>query len=129
MRGKMALYGYLYALAGAEPPENPVLAVAVQGIAGADGTVTSSPSGIDCGSDCSENYPNGTEVSLTANPAGGSNFVGWGGACFGNEPTCDVTMDLNRSVTATFEPEGMTYTLSVSKTGTGIGTVTWTLKA
>jgi endoglucanase len=124
MRGKMALYGYLYGLASAEPPQNPILGVTIQGISGASGTVTSSPSGINCGADCDETYPNGTVVTLTAAPAGGSVFVGWSGSCYGSDSSCSVTMDLNRSVTATFEPVGMTYALSVSRTGTGSGTVT-----
>jgi len=37
------------------------------------GTVTSSPAGIDCGSDCSERYEDGTPVTLTFNP-----HSGWG---------------------------------------------------
>lgn len=124
MRGKMALYGYLNGIASVEPPANPTLAVSIAGIEGGSGAVTSSPSGINCGSDCSENYANGTEVILTAAPASGSNFAGWGGACFGNDDTCELTMSFNRSVTATFVPEGLTYNLTVTKSGTGNGTVT-----
>src|SRR5262249_31175417 len=45
------------------------------------GTVTSSPPGIDCGADCSEQYTSGTMVTLTATPMTGSVFVGWSGAC------------------------------------------------
>jgi hypothetical protein len=36
-----------------------------------DGTVTSSPEGIDCGSVCSHPFADGTEVTLTASPATG----------------------------------------------------------
>jgi hypothetical protein len=43
------------------------------------GTVTSSPAGIDCGGDCSEGYPLGTNVTLTATPNADSTFAGWGG--------------------------------------------------
>jgi endoglucanase len=122
MRGKMALYGYLYGLAAAEPPANPTLVVSKSG--SGSGTVTSNPSGISCGSTCSHDYANGTNVTLTASAGSGSTFTGWGGACFGNDPTCTVSMTLNRSVTATFDPVGLTYTLSVAKAGTGTGTVT-----
>jgi hypothetical protein len=126
MRGKTALLGYLYGLSGAPPPPNPTLTVANSSVAGGTGTVTSAPPGIDCGSDCSEPYPNGTAVTLTADPGAGSIFAGWGGACFGADPECQITMTLDRSVTATFEPAGLTYTLTVDKTGTGDGTVSST---
>ncbi len=124
MRGKMALYGYLYGLAGTPAPQNPMLTVTKSSVAGASGTVTSSPPGIDCGVDCSEAYLNGTEVTLTAVPAAGSIFAGWSGACFGSDPSCDLAMIINRSVTAVFEPVGLTYTLTVAHEGSGNGSVT-----
>jgi Divergent InlB B-repeat domain len=65
------------------------------------GTVTSSPAGINCGPDCSENYATGASVNLTATPAVGSTFAGWSGACTGVGP-CSVTMDAATAVTATF---------------------------
>jgi beta-lactam-binding protein with PASTA domain len=40
-------------------------------------------------------------VTLTAAPAAGSRFGGWGGACSGTE-SCTVTIDQDRAVTATF---------------------------
>jgi hypothetical protein len=101
MRGKMALYGYLYGLAGAEAPENPMLTVTNTGIAGGSGTVTSAPAGINCGADCSEAYLSGTSVELTASAHGDSTFTGWGGACTGMGE-CTVTMSTARTVTATF---------------------------
>jgi aryl-phospho-beta-D-glucosidase BglC (GH1 family) len=69
------------------------------------GTVTSSPSGINCGSTCSGNYSSGTSVTLTATAASGSTFAGWGGACTGTA-TCTVSMTAVRSVTATFNTSG-----------------------
>ena len=86
-----------FEIAGAAP--NPVLTVARAGTGA--GTVTSAPAGIDCGADCSQAYAPGTGVTLTAVAAGGSSFASWSGACSGSGP-CSITMDANRSVTATF---------------------------
>jgi Divergent InlB B-repeat domain len=66
------------------------------------GTVTSSPSGIDCGATCTAAYSKGTTVTLTATPDAGSTFTSWGGDCTGAGP-CTVTMDQDRAVTATFD--------------------------
>jgi len=67
-----------------------------------NGTVTSNPTGVACGTDCTENYAHGTSVTLTAAPAAGSTFAGWSGACSGTG-TCTVSMTAARAVTATFE--------------------------
>lgn len=107
MRGKMALYGYLYGLAENQSPESPVLTVVNEAVGGGLGTVTSQPVGIDCGNDCDEAYPQGTSVTLTASADTGSVFAGWRGACSANAPTCVVSINMNRSVTATFEAEGV----------------------
>jgi FtsP/CotA-like multicopper oxidase with cupredoxin domain len=68
------------------------------------GTVLSSslPGGIDCGTDCTESYNNGTKVSLSAIPDTGFTFLGWSGDCTG-AGTCTVKMKTDRNVTATFE--------------------------
>ena len=65
------------------------------------GTVISGPSGINCGSDCSEWYPTGTQVTLIAMPVAGSAFVGWSGPCSGTG-TCVVDMSLTQTVEAQF---------------------------
>jgi len=65
------------------------------------GTVVSSPGGINCGSTCSVSYASGTSVTLTATPATGYSFSGWGGACSGTG-SCNVSMTMARSVTANF---------------------------
>jgi uncharacterized repeat protein (TIGR01451 family)/uncharacterized repeat protein (TIGR02543 family) len=66
-----------------------------------DGTVTSSIGGIFCGAACSATYNSGDVVTLTATAGAGWTFAGWSGACTGTG-TCTVTMDANKSVTATF---------------------------
>ncbi len=90
-----------------------------------NGTVTSNPAGISCGSTCLASYNSGTTVVLTAMPAAGSTFGGWSGTgC----TTGTVSMTTNRACTATFNPmTPQTYTLSVAKSGTGNGTVTSSL--
>jgi V8-like Glu-specific endopeptidase len=101
--------------------QNPFL-LSVTKAGSGTGTVTSSPAGISCGADCSENYASGTSVTLTAAAAASSRFTGWGGACSGTASTCVVSMTAARTVSATFEP---VYVLSVSKIGNGgSGTVT-----
>jgi PKD repeat protein len=66
------------------------------------GTVSSSPSGIDCGSACSYPFDDGTSVDITASAASGSTFSTWSGACTGNGIPCTVVMSEARAVTATF---------------------------
>ena len=111
------------------PPVTHTLSVTKAG-SGA-GSVTSSPAGITCGTDCTEAYTQGTSVTLTARPGKGVAFGGWSGACSGTALTCTVQMSAAKSVTATFGSGGTTtpppassYTLSVTKAGSGAGSVT-----
>ncbi|PHS17481.1 MAG: hypothetical protein COA86_09290 [Kangiella sp.] len=81
------------------------------------GSVTSSPSGINCGSDCDESYEDGTSVSLTATADDGFTFSQWTGSCSGNG-ACDITVDSNKSVTAEFIAL-QNFDLTVVVTGSG----------
>jgi hypothetical protein len=68
------------------------------------GTVTSTPGGIACGTDCTETFAPGNIVILQATPATGSTFVGWtGGVCSGTG-LCAITMTQSQSVVAQFIP-------------------------
>lgn len=67
-----------------------------------NGSVTSNPAGINCGSTCSANFAAGTAVTLTATPAAGQQFSGWGGACSGTQPTCALQLTQLRTVQAVF---------------------------
>ncbi len=89
------------------------------------GVVSSSPAGINCGSDCNQSYTSGKKVKLTAKAKSGSVFAGWSGACSGTSSTCTVTMNQAKTVTAAFTAKGY-YLLTVSKAGSGSGTVTST---
>ena len=55
------------------------------------GTVISSPTGINCGADCSEAYNSATVVTLTPTPDAGSYFAGWSGDAYCSDGV--VTMD------------------------------------
>jgi hypothetical protein len=80
-----------------------MLRVTIAGDGG--GTVTSDPAGIDCGTDCSDAFLQGSTVTLTAVPEPGSTFVGFTGAdCTGSGATCTVTMSRPQRVTAEFIP-------------------------
>jgi hypothetical protein len=60
------------------------------------GRVTSSPAGIDCGTDCSEIYALGTVITLTPVAEPGSAFLRWSGASHTNERDCrDGTVTMN----------------------------------
>src|SRR5438552_3286061 len=86
------------------------------------GSVTSSDGAIGCPGTCAAPYNSGTTVTLTAAPASGSTFSGWSGCNGVSGSTCTVTMSAARSVTATFNVQR--FTLTVSEAGTGSGSVT-----
>ena len=90
------------------------------------GTVTGT--GINCGNGstiCSTTPAVNATVTLTATPAAGATFSGWGGSCSGAVPTCTVQMTGARSVIASFTTGGGGGTTSVllSVVVTGSGTV------
>lgn len=102
---------------------NKTITVTVNGTG--SGTVTSSaPPGTTCtttNSPCSTDYQGNQTITLTAAPTdAGSRFVSWGGACSGTAPTCDVTTNQNRQVTATFSAVAYTLRTSIGA-GTGSG--------
>lgn len=102
-----------------------VARVTVTPAGGGSGNVTSSPSAIFCGSTCSAAFAQGTEVTLTANPALGNRFTAWGGACSGTASTCTVTANGDVQVTAGFEST-QSHVLDVSVGGAGGGSVSST---
>ena len=69
------------------------------------GTITGT--GINCPGDCTETYADGTAVTLSANPAAGSTFAGWGGACSGTG-SCQLTMNADKTVSGSFTGSGGT---------------------
>jgi hypothetical protein len=57
-----------------------------------EGSVSSDPPGIDCGSTCMADFDPLSTVTLTATPQASSTFDGWSGDCSGMGP-CSLTMD------------------------------------
>lgn len=85
----------------------PSFALAVTKNGNGSGTVTGNVNPqINCGATCSQSYPGGTGVTLTASADAGS-FLGWSGVvgCPGTAP-CAVTVNADTTVTATF---GLTH--------------------
>ena len=85
------------------------------------GTVSSAPSGIDCGATCSASFDAGTSLTLTATASPGSGFIGWsGGGCTGTG-TCQVNTGISeQAITARFS---LPVKVVVSKDGNGSGVV------
>lgn len=78
---------------------------------GGTGSGIVSGTGISCPGDCSQTYPSGTHVTLTASPVSGSVFDGWNGCTSstansdGSSATCDIIMTADKSVAVTFNTE------------------------
>ena len=69
-----------------------------------EGTVTSTPAGIECGQGhtaCSAEFEE-VAVKLTPTPAAGYSLAAWGGACSGTGACSFSPMSANESVTAEF---------------------------
>lgn len=101
------------------PPVSYMLSVARTG----SGSISSSPGGIQCGTDCNEAYAAGTTVTLTASAATGSVFGSWSGACSGSANSCNVTMNDARNVGAVFTLVSTSRLITVSKSGFGSGSI------
>ncbi|MDQ2700733.1 MAG: Ig-like domain-containing protein, partial [Actinomycetota bacterium] len=99
----------------------PTHALKVTRTGNGQGTVRSSPAGIECGPDCSATYPAGTPVTLTAEPATGSDFKGWSKDCPGDSTVCTVTTDQARDVETAFTLQKRS--LALDKTDDGDGEV------
>lgn len=97
----------------------PAVAVLTVGRSGSGtGSVTSDPSGVDCGDDCSMVMDGPTTLTAVTDP--GSRFVGWTGPCAGTG-TCTLTGEEAAGVNAIFEkivkPKIVALTPATTKAG------------
>jgi hypothetical protein len=77
--------------------------LSIQRTGAGSGTVDASVAGLDCGTICSHDYEDGTAMVLIATPVAGSTFAGWsGGGCSG-AGRCQIAINADTQVTATFE--------------------------
>ncbi len=79
----------------------PLLTVSKEGTGAAEGRVTSTPSGIDCGSECTHPVPIGDTVVLEEHGEGTS-FGGWTGCTSESGGKCEVLMSAAKEVRAKF---------------------------
>ncbi len=102
---------------------------------GSPGVVQSDPFAIYCGSICvydEAKFDAGSTVKLIASSNPGYAFTGWSGDCEGTSPTCTLTVDSAKIVTATFgvaaddgtTVPSSTYLLTTKKSGEGTGAIT-----
>ena len=70
-----------------------------------NGSVTSSPAGIDCGDDCQERYNDTQAIVLTATPNAGYLFSGWAGFCQGAARQTTVRSGADVMCYAVFTPQ------------------------
>ena len=96
--------------------------------AGARGTVTSSPAGIDCGAGhqaCQARYGSGSTVTLSAAPVNGYKFAGWTGACIASAgPLCSVQIANADVATAAQFVAAPQHTVALSWTASTEASVT-----
>ena len=90
------------------PALNYTLTVNLQG----QGTVSLNPSG--------GSYASGTQVTLTATPTSGWQFSGWSGDLSGSQNPATVTINSNKSITATFtQQQGPPSAPTITSPGSG----------
>ena len=104
----------------------------VNGAGNGSGTIKEPASGanINCSwngstksGDCTHIYASGTSVTLTASPLLGATFASWSGCNSTSGTQCTVTMNANKTVTATFNQLTSPWTLTVNGAGNGSGTI------
>jgi hypothetical protein len=102
------------------PPPTEEITLTITKAGNGSGRVVSKPLGIDCGTICSNVFPQFSRIYLKAIPDPGSIFLGWSG------DTTNGIIDAEKEdcqATATFQQAPQTYTLTIQFLGTGLGNV------
>ena len=110
-------------------PDTPVLAISLAGkgkmpqytltvIKAGNGTVTSAPAGINCGSICSNVFDQGTTITLAAVPDSDSAFSGWSGSSCAGTGQCVMTMNADTTIQAVFAGKKYSITATSGSGGT-----------
>jgi hypothetical protein len=86
------------------------------------GTVVIDPGGRRCSGTCTVRLPAGTVAAVRAAPDAGFYLGGWSGACGGSGFVCRVAMTAARSATASFSPLAYEFAITVTGSGTVLGT-------
>ncbi|HEY4809861.1 MAG TPA: fibronectin type III domain-containing protein [Solirubrobacteraceae bacterium] len=108
------------AIFGIKPPQKDLK---VKATGAGSGRVTSTPEGIECGSQCEGEFDENSTVVLIAVPTEHSTFVEWVGCdSITAEGSCELTMSETKAVEAKFNAIPQEH-LEVLKTGMGTGEV------
>jgi hypothetical protein len=95
------------------------LSIAIAGQGGQQ--ISSSPAGINCGSNCTAGFALGTVVKLSAAFSEDSYVENWGvAACAASASTCSITLDADTSIVVSVAPK---LSMPVDVTGAGAGSV------
>jgi len=103
--GSSTTANYIYSIYATYTPSAPPQYTLTTNVVG-NGTVTLNPAG--------GTYDSGTVVTVTAAPDSGWQFDGWSGDLSGSTNPTTITMNSNKSVTATFSEIGTTGTVGIT---------------
>jgi len=98
---------------------------------GGEGTITSQPSGIECGhgggfgTDCENGYADQTSIELHVTTPENSTFAGWNGQCDSEvDDICTIAVNQDITLTPQFDPAPRSFTIGGLGSGGGIVTAT-----
>ncbi|MEK7991210.1 MAG: PKD domain-containing protein, partial [Thiotrichaceae bacterium] len=94
----------------------------INGITDGKGSLTINAD--NCGNNCSRQYPENSQISITAIPNNGYVLEKWAGACSGNTSTCIITVNNDTTVQAFFKQQITNESFNVGIQTGGNGFIT-----